>query len=383
MTAYRVVPLGQVLHLDQDEVSLQPTKIYRTAGVYSFGRGIFEREPILGADTSYTSLYRLHRDQFVVSRLNGWEGAVDVVSARHEGCCVSSEYPTFAIDSDEADPRYLRWIARWPRLWEQLTPRGSMVRRKRVNPAQLLEVPIPLPPADVQRQLAMSIELFLSKTATLTESAARCSPQTYMSLLPGLTQEIFSGEHMEKRAIGEMADFISDTVYPGDDFGDATVFVGLQHIESHSGRRLGSTELGSEKGRKFRFQPGDVIYGYLRPYLNKVWVADCHGLCSVDQYVLRPREGACAGLIAHGLRSQSALNEAVRLTHSLQLPRLRSSLLAAIEIPTAAADQPSTERRLDSLVRQICELAEARRRQLELISALEAATLNEVFASLA
>jgi hypothetical protein len=37
----------------------------------------------------------------------------------------------------------------------------------------------------------------------------------------------------------------------------------------------------------------------LRPYLNKIWVADRHGLCSVDQYVLRPRPDVDADLLAY------------------------------------------------------------------------------------
>ena len=158
MSGRRMVSLGDVLKIEQDEVLLKPTETYRTAGIYSFGRGIFERQPILGADTSYTSLFRLHENQFVLSRLNGWEGAVDIVSAELDGCLVSNEYPTFTIGSDLAYPGYLRWITRWPRFWERLVPRGSMVRRKRVKPGQLLEVEIPLPPMAAQRRIAGQLD---------------------------------------------------------------------------------------------------------------------------------------------------------------------------------------------------------------------------------
>ena len=32
-------------------------------------------------------------------------------------------------------------------------------------------------------------------------------------------------------------------------------------------------------GRKPKFYKGDIVYGYLRPYLNKVWIAEFDGLC--------------------------------------------------------------------------------------------------------
>jgi type I restriction enzyme S subunit len=37
-------------------------------------------------------------------------------------------------------------------------------------------------------------------------------------------------------------------------------------------------------GRKPTFKRGHIVYGYLRPYLNKVWVADFDGCSSVDQF---------------------------------------------------------------------------------------------------
>lgn len=157
MSAHSLVPLNLVLVEDRDQVRIEPDQTYRTAGIYSFGRGLFERDEIIGAETSYKVLFRLHRDQFVVSRLNGWEGAVDVVPDGLDGCLVSNEYPTFSIERSRADPEYLRWIARWPGFWQRLVPRGSMVRRKRVQPDQLLKVEIPLPPLAEQLAIAKSL----------------------------------------------------------------------------------------------------------------------------------------------------------------------------------------------------------------------------------
>lgn len=165
--------LAEILAPALDEVSLRPDEDYRLAGIYSFGRGLFERETILGAQTSYKTLARLHEDQFVLSKLNGWEGAVDVVTAEVAGCHVSSEYPTFSIDTDRADPGYLRWITRWPSFWDRLIPRGSMVRRKRVQPQQLLDVSIPLPPLENQRAISERLGRLEATTKRATELAAR------------------------------------------------------------------------------------------------------------------------------------------------------------------------------------------------------------------
>jgi type I restriction enzyme, S subunit len=148
------VALGELLTIARDEVAVEPDKTYRPAGIYSFGRGLFARPPISGAETKYARFHRLREGQLVLSRLNGWEGAVDVVGPIFEGLVVSQEYPTFDIDAAALDAGYMRWICRWPDFWEALVPRGSMVRRKRVQPASLLSTTIPLPSIDDQRRLA-------------------------------------------------------------------------------------------------------------------------------------------------------------------------------------------------------------------------------------
>ncbi len=220
MTNVGLVPLGDVLTDQREEVVLQPGETYRTAGIYSFGRGIFERTRILGADTSYQSLFRLRENQFVLSRLNGWEGAVDVVASDVDGCLVSNEFPSFAIDSDRADPGYLRWIARWPRFWEQLIPRGSMVRRKRVQTAQLFEVRIPLPPIDEQRRVASRLDRvakaverigILESQADALAAAARVSLTSPSTVMVGW-HSVTLGDVVELHC--DQVDVEADRMYP-------------------------------------------------------------------------------------------------------------------------------------------------------------------------
>ncbi|HEY0637421.1 MAG TPA: hypothetical protein VGD67_07225 [Pseudonocardiaceae bacterium] len=171
MTDTSHVRLGQILTLNRHKVRIQPELVYRTAGIYSFGRGVFEREKIQGADTAASVLYQLRERQFIMSRLNGWEGALDVVPASIEGCLVSNEYPTFTIDENLATPEYLKWLTRWPSFWAQLLPRGSMVRRRRVQISQLLDVVIPLPSIEEQRRVAARLDHVSAVVAEVIQKA--------------------------------------------------------------------------------------------------------------------------------------------------------------------------------------------------------------------
>ena len=64
-------------------------------------------------------------------------------------------------------------------------------------------------------------------------------------------------------------------------------YMGLDDIEAHSMRLLGSKPAASMKSSAKRFYPGDVLYSRLRPYLNKVWPSDRNGICS-SEFIVMP-----------------------------------------------------------------------------------------------
>ena len=54
-------------------------------------------------------------------------------------------------------------------------------------------------------------------------------------------------------------------------------FIGLEHVEAHSSRLLGTSRASDVKSAVVIFKAGDVLYGRLRPYLNKVIQPDFAG----------------------------------------------------------------------------------------------------------
>ena len=60
----------------------------------------------------------------------------------------------------------------------------------------------------------------------------------------------------------------------------------LEHLESDTGRILGSTEVTPSMAVKNRFEAGDVLFGKLRPNLRKYARPDFDGVCSQEIWVL-------------------------------------------------------------------------------------------------
>jgi len=159
--------------------------------------------------------------------------------------------------------------------------------------------------------------------------------------------------------------------------------VGLEHIEPGTGRRIGegTIDLARMTGRKPRFKTGQIVYGYLRPYLNKVWIADFDGCSSVDQFAFEVDQTlARTGFIAAFLRSEVFLRRAVSVTTPGQLPRISIDEIESVELELPSI--PEQERIAAWLTNGLDVASAARRAAVTRLGAAEslaAATLREVF----
>ncbi|CCH55574.1 type I restriction enzyme, S subunit [Fibrisoma limi BUZ 3] len=74
---------------------------------------------------------------------------------------------------------------------------------------------------------------------------------------------------------------------------DVRPYIGLEHIESGTGRLIAEVEEQGENtliGESLCnvFKPNDVLFGKLRPYLAKTWVANFEGRCTTELLVMKP-----------------------------------------------------------------------------------------------
>jgi type I restriction enzyme S subunit len=68
-------------------------------------------------------------------------------------------------------------------------------------------------------------------------------------------------------------------------------YVGLEHIEPQTMKLIQHGHGSDARSSSVRFSKGDVLYGKMRPYLNKVWVAEFDGICSAEFLVFAKQEG--------------------------------------------------------------------------------------------
>jgi type I restriction enzyme, S subunit len=109
-------------------------------------------------------------------------------------------------------------------------------------------------------------------------------------------------------------------------------FVGMEQVESHTRRLLGTPPSSDMKSTAFHFQPGDVLYGWRRPYVNKVLCVDFEGLCSSEFIVLPPQPSFEPKYLAFYLSTDGLVSFANQLKQG-DRPRVHFDQIAERDIP--------------------------------------------------
>ncbi len=119
-------------------------------------------------------------------------------------------------------------------------------------------------------------------------------------------------------------------------------YLGMSHIQSHTGELTNATDTAS--GSCFAYQPHDILFAGMAPYLNKVYRAETDGTCSTEFYVLRIKdtETLLPDYLAAILRSNVVLAQTVHMMTGSTRPRLTNYDVANLKVPIPALSVQQT-----------------------------------------
>lgn len=128
----------------------------------------------------------------------------------------------------------------------------------------------------------------------------------------------------ERCLLGDAVDYGATQKANPDDIPDDAWVLELEDIEKDSSKLLARSTFAERKSKstKNAFQKSAVLYGKLRPYLNKVLLANEPGFCSTEIVPLLAGEGIAAGYLFHWLKSPEFLGYAEEVSHGINMPRL-------------------------------------------------------------
>ena len=155
----------------------------------------------------------------------------------------------------------------------------------------------------------------------------------------------------------------------------------LKDIEKDTGRLLVRVQTSERKSKstKSEFRVGDILYGKLRPYLNKVLVADKPGYSTTEIVTLRPYLSQCSEYCALALRRPGFVKYVTRLGQGTKMPRLRTqdAIVAPFPLPPLE-EQHRIVAKINELMLLCDQLEEKRLRREARRNLLTTASLNRL-----
>lgn len=206
------------------------------------------------------------------------------------------------------------------RQYEKLAT-GGVVRN--LNSNLVSSVQIPLPPISIQKEIVAEIE-------------------TYQKIIDGAKMVV---ENYKPRIdidpdwdmveLGQVFTKVNENVFPEELNEKIINYVGLENISQGTGYLIGNYKTNPKeiKSTKIVFHKEDILYGKLRPNLNKVYFSEIEGICSTDFFVIRGKESISPRFYSNFLLSENFNREVLKGLKGAQLPRVGYESFSQILVP--------------------------------------------------
>ncbi|HDS6503408.1 TPA: restriction endonuclease subunit S [Enterobacter asburiae] len=156
--------------------------------------------------------------------------------------------------------------------------------------------------------------------------------------------------------LGNIVDYGKATKKVLSDVNDDTWVLELEDIEKESSKLLSTIRAGERKFKstKNSFKKGDVLYGKLRPYLNKIIVAEEDGVCTTEIIPLSVEPSCFNKYIFFWLKSSTFQGYVNDVSYGVNMPRLGTAdgLKAPLRL-APLAEQKIIAEKLDTLLAQV------------------------------
>jgi type I restriction enzyme S subunit len=119
---------------------------------------------------------------------------------------------------------------------------------------------------------------------------------------------------------------------------DDTMYIGLEQIESKTGKLLLDNPVETVESNMGVFDRGDVLFGKLRPYLAKVASPSFAGVCTTEVTVYRPRLEVLGDYLKYQLLSAEFIDFINTMAYGTKMPRVSEEQMgeARLAVPPLA-----------------------------------------------
>jgi type I restriction enzyme S subunit len=237
-------------------------------------------------------------------------------------------------------------------------------------------IPILVPPLPEQKRIVTKLDKCFEAIDKARANVQR-NLQNAKELFQSQLNQIFSqkGEGWVEKKLGEVCKY--DKTKNED---DSLAYVGLEHIESNSGKFIGSYEPHQVKSSTFHFNSKHILYGRLRPYLNKVLIPEFEGHCSTEIFPILVNELIKREYLFYWFISRNTVKKIDSTWTGARMPRANMNEVIEFQLPVSSIEkQKQIIRQLDELKVQTQSLESNYQQELDALDELKKSILEKAF----
>ncbi|WP_090138979.1 restriction endonuclease subunit S [Limnohabitans sp. DM1] len=151
-------------------------------------------------------------------------------------------------------------------------------------------------------------------------------------------------------------------------------YVGLENVQSNSGKFIATEEVTPE-GISNVFSIGDVLFGKLRPYLAKSWLADFSGICSSEFLVMTSRK-VDSKFLHYFTLTEEFIKQVDSSTYGSKMPRASWDFIGLLNVPIPSFESEKIAAFLDHETAKIDALIEKQQRLIDLLKEKRQAVIS-------
>jgi type I restriction enzyme S subunit len=313
-------------------------------------------------------------NSILISRVRPTRGAVVLVDKKY---AVSS---AFTIVKPKINSRLLFYFLAWNReFFEYLGNLQKGTSYPSVRENDILDFEIAIPENSFTQQKIIKILDSVQEAVGVQEKIIEKTKELKKSLL----NEIFNSKIKNQNVklhfkiqnyeeLGAVCKLRKEQVLPK----VIDKYVGLEHLGSGE-VKIKNWGKGLEvKSLKNKFYPEDILYGKLRPYLDKAAVADFEGVCSTDILVIMcEKEKILPHYLIHFIHTPKFLNFAIGTTSGTNHPRTSWDYLKNFKIPLPPLPE---QRKIAEILQTIDQKIEIEQKKKALYEELFKTMLNKI-----
>lgn len=283
---FKTVEIGSILEKVANAVTVEPDAQYRQIGIRSHGKGLFDKEPVTGAELGDKRVFWVEPDCFVVNIVFAWEMAVSRTTEKDVGKIASHRFPMFRPKAGRADVDYITYLFKTERGREllALASPGGAGRNKTLGQGEFLKLKVSVPPFAEQQRIAEVLSTWDRAIETVEAMVANAQAEkgVLMRLLltgerrwPGATAGWRQATEAEGRGakipegwrlkrLGELFDFKNGLNAEKAHYGSGIKFANVMDVfrgpQLRTSQILGSMQATEDQVAIFSLRFGDVLF---------------------------------------------------------------------------------------------------------------------------